>query len=199
MRELLIATRNQKKMPGLIEGLKGVPFKIISLNDTSLPADFTVEEPGSTYEAHAAIKAFTYGKRANILTLAEDSGIEVEALGGWPGVHSATFLPGTDRDRLNALLEKMKDIPEGKRQALYRSTIAIYDPQSDKIRFAEGITRGSILKESRGDDEFGYNPVFFSDDLLKCFGEVPFEEKYAVSHRKRALDRAREALLKEFV
>lgn len=199
MRELLVATRNQKKMPGLLAGLEGVPFKIVSLNDVNLPKDFTVEEPGSTYEAHAAIKAFTYGKRSGILTLAEDSGIEVDELGGWPGVHSATYMKGTDADRMNGLLERMKDIPEEKRGAQYRATVSIYDPVNDKVRFAEGITRGRILAAPSGDDDFGYNPVFFSDDLQKCFGEATFKEKLSVSHRTRAVAKAREILLNEFV
>jgi XTP/dITP diphosphohydrolase len=199
MRELLVATRNQKKMPGLLAGLKGVPFKIVSLNDTDIPKDFSVEEPGNTYEAHAAIKAFTYGKRSGLLTLADDSGIEVDELGGWPGVHSATYMQGTDSDRMHGLLEKMKDIPEGKRGAQYRAVIAIYDPSNDKVRFAEGVTRGRILFAPEGTNDFGYNPVFFSDDLGQSFGVAPFEDQVTVSHRTRALAKAKEILLNEFV
>ena len=199
MRKLLIATRNEKKMPGLLAGLKDIPFRVISLNDTYIPENFTVEEPGSTYEAHAAIKAFTYGKRAGMLTLAEDSGIEVDALGGWPGVYSATHKEGSDADRMMELLAKLKGVPESERGAQYRSTIAIYDPVNDKVRFAEGTTRGRITTEPHGDDDFGYNPVFFSDDLQQIFGEATFEEKVRVSHRTRAVQKAREVLLKEFV
>lgn len=199
MRDLLVATRNAKKMPGLIVGLGDVPFRVVSLNDTALPKDFSVEEPGSTYEAHAAIKAFTYGKRTGLLTLADDSGIEVDALSGWPGVHSATYMAGSDADRMHGLLEKMKDIPEGKRGAQYRAVIALYDPINDKIRFAEGITRGSILTQPEGDNDFGYNPIFFSDDLQQSFGVAPFEVQVSVSHRTRALKKAREILVTEFI
>lgn len=199
MRELLIATRNQGKIPVLLAALAGVPFKVISLNDTALPQDFTVEEPGSTYEAHAVIKAFTYGKRADLLTLADDSGLEVDALNGWPGVHSATHIAGSDIDRLNALLERMKDIPDGSRGAQFRSVIAIYDPSNDKIRFAEGATRGTILQEPRGTGGHGYDPVFFADEIQKGFGEASFQESFAVSHRARAMAKAREILLTEFV
>lgn len=199
MRELLIATRNAGKMPVLIASLAGVPFKIVSLNETSLPQDFTVEEPGSTYEAHAAIKAFTYGKRTGMLTLADDSGLEVDAFGGWPGVHSATHIEGSDADRLNALLSRMKDIPDGSRTALFRTTIAIYEPANDKIRFAEGVTRGSILFEARGTGGHGYDPIFFADDIQKGFGEASFDESFSVSHRARAMAKAREILLAEFV
>jgi|SRR3989344_3477 len=199
MRELLIATRNEKKIPGMLAGLGDVSFEIVSLADTDLPADFTVEEPGSTYEAHAAIKAFTYGKRTGLLTLADDSGIEIDALDGWPGVHSATYMTGSDADRMHGLLEKMKDIPEGRRGAQYRAVIAIYDPTNDKVRFAEGITRGSILQQPEGTNDFGYNPVFFSEDLQQSFGVAPFEKQVPISHRTRALHKAREILLNEFV
>ncbi len=199
MRELLIATRNEKKIPGILAALGGIPFILKTLNDTDLPRDFSVEEPGSTYEAHAAIKAFTYGKRTGMLALADDSGLEIEALRGWPGVHSATWLPGSDEDRLLGLLEKMKQIPEGKRAAQYRSVIALYDPKNDKVRFSEGICTGSIRTEPVGDNNFGYNRIFFSDDLQESFGTAPFESQVRVSHRTRSLQQAREALLKEFV
>src|SRR3989344_1102065 len=199
MRELLIATRNKKKMPGLLAGLGDVAFKIVSLNDLDIPKDFTVDEPGSTYEAHAAIKAFTYGKRSDMLALADDSGIEIDELGGWPGVHSATYMQGTDADRMRGLLEKMKNIPEGKRGAQYRAVIAVYDPVNDKVRFAEGITRGSILMTPEGTNDFGYNPIFFSDDLQESFGVASFERQVPISHRTRALAKAREILLNEFV
>ena len=185
-------------MPGLLAGLQDIPFQIISLNDTDVPRDFVVEEPGNTYEAHAAIKAILYGKKANMLTLADDSGLEIDALGGWPGVHAATFIAGSETDRNNAVLEKMHDIPEEKRGAQYRATIAIYDPETDKVRFAEGICRGSILTQPKGNEGFGYDPIFFSNDLQACFGELPLSERAKVSHRARALTKAKEILLKEF-
>lgn len=198
MRELLIATRSTGKMPGMLVGLKGVPFQIITLSDTEVPTEYTVEEPGNTYEAHAALKAVLYGKKAGKLTLADDSGLEIDALGGWPGVPSATWLPGSDVDRLNGVLQKMKDIPDGKRGAQYRAIIAIFDPVTEKLRFAEGTCRGHILREPQGGDGFGYDPIFFSDDLQKTFGEATLEERAQVSHRARALKKARELLLSDF-
>jgi XTP/dITP diphosphohydrolase len=199
MRELLIATRNQKKMPGLLAALGKVPFKVMSLADTDLPRDFCAEEPGSTYEAHAAIKAFTYGKHANMLTLADDSGLEVDALAGWPGVHSATWKDGSDADRLEGLLERMSDIPEDKRTARYRSVVALYDPVNDKVRFAEGVCKGKILTAPIGDNAFGYNRIFFSTDLSESFGTASFEDQVRVSHRTRSVQKAREILINEFV
>lgn len=199
MREILVATRNPHKMPGMLAGLQGVPLKMISLNDTDLPRDFVVEEPGSTYEAHAAIKAIIYGKRTGKLTIADDSGLEVDALSVWPGVNSATWLAGSDEDRLRGLLEKMTDIPEGKRGAQYHCVIAIYDPNTDKVRFAEGLCRGRILTEMEGDNVFGYNRIFFSDDLQESFGSAKVDDKVKISHRARALAKARQILSTEYI
>ena len=199
MRELLIATRSIGKIPDMRAGLNDIPFQLITLNDTDVPADYTVEEPGNAYEAHAALKAVLYGKKANKLTLADDSGVEIDALGGWPGVHSATWLPGSDVDRLNGVLEKMKDIPDGERGAQYRAIIAIFDPVTEKLRFAEGICRGRILREQKGNGGFGYDPIFFSDDLQKTFGEATLEERAKANHRAKALEKARALLLSEFV
>ena len=133
-----------------------------------------------------------------MLTLADDSGLEIDALGGKPGVHTAIYFPG-DRDaQIGALLEKMRDIPLEERRAQYRSVIAIYDPKNDRVRFCEGITKGTITTEMHGNNGFGFDPVFLSDDLSKSFGESTLEEVSAVSHRGRALKKAREVLLAEF-
>lgn len=199
MRELLIATRNKGKLPGILAGLNGVPYKIVTLSDTSVSEEYRVDEPGNTYEAHAAIKAILYGKKSGLLTLADDSGLEVDVLGGWPGVHSATWLGGKDSDRLNGLLEKMEDVQEERRGAQYRSVIALFDPDSERLRFAEGICRGNIMRASEGNEGFGYDPVFYSDDLRAGFGVSPLSERAKVSHRAKALAIAREVLMKEFV
>lgn len=199
MRELLIATGNKGKIPGMLVGLQGIPFEIRTLADIELPSGFVVEEPGSTYEAHAVIKAIIYGKKADMLTIADDSGIEIDALSGWPGVHAATWLAGSAEDRMLGLLEQMKDIPNGERGAQYRSVIAIFDPVTEKIRFAEGTCRGSITVEPKGTEGFGYDPIFFSDDLQAVFAEMPLEDRAKVSHRARSIAKAREILLEEFV
>lgn len=198
MRKLLLATGNKGKIPGLKIGLGDIPFEILTLNDVQMPAGFEVEEPGSTYEAHAAIKAIIYGKHADMVTVADDSGLEIDALDGWPGVHTANCFEGTKAERIAQLLEKMKDIPEGKRTARYRDVIAMYDPANDRVRFAEATTEGSIAFESRGENGFGFDQVFISDDLGKAFGESTVEEIDSVSHRGRALRKAREILIKEF-
>ncbi len=198
MRELLLATGNRGKIPGLKTGLGDIPFKILTLADVKLPAGFNVEEPGSTYESHAIIKAFTCSKHTGLLTLADDSGLEIEALDGGPGVHTAHYFPGTRDEQISQLLEKMKGIPDGARRAQYRCVIAIYDPLNDKIRFAEGITKGTITNESIGNNGFGFDSVFRYDEGGKTGGEMTVEDKNPVSHRGRALAKAREILRAEF-
>lgn len=199
MRELLLATANKGKIPGLKAGLGNVPFNILTLNDVTIPENLNVEEPGSTYEAHAAIKAMIYGKHSNLLCLADDSGLEVDALQGEPGVHTAHYFEGTKEQRIAALLKKLKEVPLEKRTARYRDVIAIYDPTNDKIRFSEAITEGYVAVEPKGHNGFGFDQVFFSNDLGKTFGEATIEETDMVSHRGRALRKAKQILLAEFV
>jgi XTP/dITP diphosphohydrolase len=198
MRELLLATGNKGKIPGLIAGLGDVPFKILTLNEVKIPEGLEVEEPGSTYEAHAAIKAFVYSKHTGYMSLADDSGLEIDALKGEPGVHTAHYFSGTRDERVEAMLEKLKDIPVGARQGRYRCVIAIYDPKNDKIRFAEGVTEGVITTEAKGTNGFGYDPIFQPEGFDKTFGELALEEVLEISHRGRALAKAREILMREF-
>jgi non-canonical purine NTP pyrophosphatase (RdgB/HAM1 family) len=199
MRDLLLATANKGKIPQLLAGLNGVPFNIKSLNDVLLPSNLVVEEPGSTYEAHAIIKAFVYGKHANMLALADDSGMEIDAFPDAMGVHTAHYFTGTRAENVANLLEMMKDVPHEQRTCRYRAVIAIYDPVNDNVRFAEGVTEGYVTTESKGDGGFGYDQIFFSADAQKTFGEMEHHEIDKVSHRGRALKAAREILVKEFV
>jgi len=198
MRELLIATRNKGKLPEIVAALSGMPFQIVNLEDTAIPKDFEVEEIAQTFEGNALIKAFMYGKKSGKLTLAEDSGLEVDTLGGRPGVMSARYAPGSDEDRYKKLLSELVGIPYDERGAQFRAVVAIYDPESDKIRTCEGIMRGHIVGEARGGAGFGYDPVFYSDELDKTCGEMTLAEKNKVSHRGRALLKAREILTKDF-
>jgi XTP/dITP diphosphohydrolase len=198
MGALLLATGNAGKIPGLLAGLGEIPFTIVSLNDVTLPDSFIVEETGSTYESNALIKAFMYGKHAGLLTLADDSGLEVDALGGEPGVHTAHYFSGTRDERIQQLLDKLAGMPMEKRTARYRCVIALYDPKNDKVRFAEGASEGKIALEPHGTHGFGYDPVFLSDDLGKTFGDSSLEDVTGVSHRGRALVKAREILKTEY-
>src|SRR6185436_2206615 len=178
MRELLIATRNEGKMPEIRHALEGVPFTIIDINDVPALNGFEPEESGDTFEKNAVIKAKEYGTRAGMLTLAEDSGIEVDALGGEPGVKSARYAPGTDADRNLKLLAVMKDIPEEKRGAQFVSSVALYDPMTEKLRTCEAVVRGRITQEPRGERLFGYDPIFYYPEAGKTGGEMQVKEKH---------------------
>lgn len=199
-RKLLIATRNKGKFPEIVSELQGLPFEFLNLNDIpDLPSDYEVEEPAMTFEGNAIIKAMTIGRKTNLMVLAEDAGLEVDALGGRPGIYSARYAPGTDEDRYCKLLGELQNVSDDKRTARYRAAVAIYDPATEKIRTCEGFCYGKIMKEPKGTNGFGYDPVFFSDALGKTTAEATMEEKSSVSHRGAALRKAREILKKEFL
>jgi XTP/dITP diphosphohydrolase len=200
MKKLLIATRNKGKFPEITDALKGLPLQFLSLNDIpGLSPDYEAEEPAMTFEGNAIIKAMTLGKKTGLMVLADDSGLEVDALGGRPGVLSARYAPGTDADRYRKLLGELENVPDEKRAARFRCVIAIYDPVSGKIRTCEGSYSGKILREPRGENGFGYDPVFYDDAMAKAVGEMTLEEKNSVSHRGIALRKARIILETEFV
>lgn len=198
MRELLIATRNEGKMPEIRHALEGVPFTVLDINDVPALSGFEPEETGATFKENAVLKAKAYGARSGMLTLADDSGIEVDALHGEPGVKSARYAPGSDADRNAKLLEVMKDVPDGQRTARMVSAIAIYDPTSGKSETCRAEVRGKITREPRGTRLFGYDPIFLYDEAGKTGGEMTVKEKDGFSHRGKALAKAREILLAKF-
>lgn len=199
MKKLLIATRNKGKFPEIKDALKGLPLEFLNLNDIpEFPLDYELEEPAMTFEGNAIVKAMTLGKKTGLMVLADDSGLEVDTLKGRPGVYSARYAPGTDEDRYRKLLEELKDVPDEKRTAQFRCVIAIYDPASDRVRTCEGAYRGRILREPRGTNGFGYDPVFYIEAMGKTGAETTLEEKNSVSHRGLALKKARAILESEF-
>ena len=199
-RKLLLATRSKGKFPEIVALLEDLPFEYLNLRDIpEIPDGFEAEEPAMTFEGNAIIKAMIFGKKTGLLTLAEDAGLEVDALGGKPGVYSARWVSGTDKDRYLKLLSELEGVPEEKRTAHYRAVVAIYNPDNDKIRTCEGTTEGIIIDEPRGTGGFGYDPVFFSPKLNKTCAEMTIEEKNSISHRGMATRKAREILEKEFL
>lgn len=199
MKDLLLATANKGKIPQMIDALQGVPFTIKTLNDVAMPEGLDVEEPGNTYESHAIIKAFIYGKHSQMIAVADDSGLELDAFPEAMGVHTAHYFAGTRAEKVSQLLEMMKDVPAAKRTCRYRDVIAMYDPTNDKVRFAYGVTEGVLATEPRGERGFGFDQLFISNDLGKAFGELEDSIINTVSHRGRALKMAKEILLNEFV
>lgn len=199
MRKLLIATGNKGKFAEIIATLRDLLLELVNFDTAGFPAGYEVEEPAMSYEGNAIIKAMIVGRKSGLLTLAEDSGLEVDALGGRPGVRSARYAEG-DAARRKKLLEEMRDVPDEARGAQFRCGIAIYDPETEKIRTCEGLSRGRITREERGTGGFGFDPLFVSDELGgKTFAEAGIAEKNRVSHRGRALAEAREFLQKDFL
>ena len=198
MKNIVIATNNTGKLNEFRLAFNDLPFNLLSLRDAHFPIDVGIEEPAMTFEGNAIIKAMVVGRKTGLLTLADDSGLEVDALGGRPGVFSARYAPGSDEDRYNQLLKDLENIPEEKRTAQFRCVIAIYDPQKEKVRTCEGVYRGKLLRIAKGTGGFGYDPIFYDATFGKTLSEITEEEKLSVSHRGKALVIARQLLEREF-
>jgi XTP/dITP diphosphohydrolase len=189
---LVLATLNPHKGRELVALLGAVPFEIKLLSefpDARLP-----EETGPTYAENALVKARTAARLTGALALGDDSGLEVDALGGAPGLHTARFGgPGlTDRRRWELLLERLRDVPPARRTARFRCVIALAGPLGEQV--VEGVVEGVIAAAPRGSGGFGYDPVFFYPPLGRTFGEISDEDKQRVSHRGKALAAARRLL-----
>ncbi len=192
-RSLVVATLNPAKGREIAEILADLPYGVRVLAD--IPGATLPEETESTYRGNALLKARAAARQSGMLALADDSGIEVDALGGAPGVLSARFGgPGLDdRGRVALLLERLRDVPPERRTARFRCVIAIVAPDGVE-QVVEGTAEGLIAAAPRGAGGFGYDPVFFYPPLGRTFGELTEAEKARVSHRGAAL-RAAQALL----
>jgi len=193
-KKLLVATNNSGKLKEYNVLLKGISFALVSLANESI--DFDVEETGSTFEQNATLKATEYCTMSGLMTLADDSGLEVNALGGEPGVMSARYAGerATDADRVNYLLAKMKDVPWEKRTARFKCVIAIAIPGQD-VKLCYGICDGYITYQPKGMNGFGYDPIFYFPELDRTMAELTFEEKNGISHRGKAAQQARKLLM----
>lgn len=193
MPKLLLATGNSHKVREFLSLLRGVSFQLTTPAWEGL--NVTVTEVGVSMEENARLKATTYGTRSGLLTLADDSGLEVEALGGGPGILSARCAGenASDEEKIEYLLTQLKGIPDGRRTACFCCVIAIATPQG-KVRLCRGECQGFILTEPRGSYGFGYDPVFYLPELDKTMAELTLKEKNKVSHRGKAAQRARRIL-----
>ena len=192
-RKLLIATKNPGKVREYRELLADLPFDVLSLADVGIDAD--VEETGETFEENALLKARAYAQLSGLLTWADDSGLAVDALGGWPGVHSARHAgPGaTDADRIDILLERLADASPEDRAAAFHCVVAIATPEGRAWTTA-GMCSGVIIDDPAGSGGFGYDPVFFVPELGKTFAQLTSAEKNAISHRGIAARKAAKLL-----
>lgn len=189
MTDLLIATTNPGKVVELQDLLEGLPLRLL------LPADLgihlEVAETGDTYAENAALKAQAYCSASGILTLADDSGLEVLALDGAPGLHSARYSPrpgAKDADRRALLLQNLSGQPQPW-LARFRCVVAVAAP-GQPLQFAEGECRGEILPGERGSNGFGYDPIFYLAGLGRTMAELTRAEKNTLSHRARAVQAA---------
>jgi XTP/dITP diphosphohydrolase len=198
MPKLLLATGNKAKVREYKSLLKGLPFEMVSMAELGINTG--VDEIGESLEENARLKAATLARKSQLLTLADDSGLEVDALGGEPGRLSARYAGdgASDRDRVEYLLSRLKDVPEGKRSARFRCVIAIARPGGE-VELCSGECHGFITLEPRGEEGFGYDPIFYLPELGKTMAELTLEEKNRVSHRGRAARQAIQLLRSKYL
>jgi XTP/dITP diphosphohydrolase len=193
MPKLLLATFNAGKIREYRLLLDGLGYKITTLAEEGLAK--AVTESGNNYEQNALLKAINYAELSQLTALADDSGLEVDALNGKPGVKSARFAgeAATDAERVSLLLAKLNSVPWEKRTARFKCVIAIANP-GGHVELCYGECHGIIAFEAKGENGFGYDPIFFLPEMGETMAELPFEMKNQISHRARASQKARQVL-----
>ena len=195
MRELVIATTNPGKLAEIKAALEGLPFKVLGAADVGgLPE---VIEDGETLLENAQKKAKSAAAHTGFLALADDTGLEVDALDGAPGVYSARYAgEGCSYDDNNRkLLDELNKIGAKDRRATFRTVMALAEPKT-RLDWVAGSIRGEISREKRGEQGFGYDPVFYVPEKCKTFAELSVSEKNQISHRGLALNRVKTMLLR---
>lgn len=195
MPRLLLATTNRGKIAELRDLLDGCGWEIVTPGDVGITIE--VEEDGETYQENASKKALAGMEASGLVTLADDSGIEIQAMGGEPGVQSARFIraDATYEERFAEIERRLAGKTPLERTARFVAVIAIADPRNGEVRFAEGSISGVIAPEPRGDRGFGYDPIFWSPSQNATTAQLEEHEKAIISHRARAVAGARQILL----
>lgn len=195
MNKIVAGTRNAGKVREIRQALAELPFEVSGIPDEGL-AD--VEETGVTFSENAILKARYYAQHTGEYCLADDSGLEVDALGGAPGVYSARYSGegATDAANNQKLLLALQGVPAEKRTARFRSVLAVAGPDGSLL-LADGTCEGVILVEPKGDGGFGYDPLFWMPDQQKTLAEMTVQEKNAISHRGNALKLLKQKLLSQ--
>jgi XTP/dITP diphosphohydrolase len=193
MRALLLATTNHHKLKEFRTIFADLPFTLITPKDIQL--DIDVEETGTTFRENAELKALAYANASGLLSLADDSGLEIDALGGSPGIYSARFASPeiAYEERFDIIFKQLHGLPLEQRTARFRCVIALAEP-SRYLRWVEGIIEGLITDTPRGTNGFGYDPIFLVPELGKTTAELASEEKNRISHRGHAACLARTLL-----
>lgn len=187
--KLLIATQNPGKIAELRAMLDGLPVAVAGLD--SIPAIGAVAETGATFAENARIKAATYAVRADTYALADDSGLEVAALGGRPGVHSARYAGENTAfsEKMRVLLGELDKLSSGDRSARFVCSVAFSAADGTILARSEGVCTGTIAHAPRGTGGFGYDPIFIPEGYDRTFAELPPEAKAQLSHRARAISK----------
>lgn len=189
MKKIVIATSNPHKLLEVKEILKDLPYEFVGLNE--FPDIPEIEETGKTLLENSLLKARTVHKITGLPTMADDTGLEVNCLNGAPGVKSARYAGenATYQDNLNKLLKDLEGVPLAERQAQFRTVISFIN--NEREHWVEGLVKGIIIDELRGESGFGYDPIFYIPDLKKTFAELSMEQKNKISHRGLALEKFR--------
>jgi XTP/dITP diphosphohydrolase len=195
MTRLLLATTNKGKIAEYRSLFCGLPFELVTPTDEGMTAK--VEEGEVSMEENARHKASVYAELSGLVTVADDSGLEVDALQGEPGIRSARYAGenASDKVRIEYLLNKLKEVHWGKRTARFVCVIAVVTPQPT-VKLCKGECKGRIAFEPRGENGFGYDPIFYLPEFEKTMAELPMEIKNRISHRARAAQKARRVLEK---
>lgn len=198
MPKLLIGTKNKGKIIEIQALLAGLNIELVSLSE--LQIDMSVDETGKTYAENAALKAHAYAKASGFITLADDSGLEVDALEGAPGLYSARYAPQANPTDAHRRAHLLKNLAEHSRPwlARFRCVVALATPGGD-THFAEGTCPGEIIPTERGNNGFGYDPIFLVDTMRKTMAELTLSQKNKLSHRARAVKAAHPTLAKIFL
>ena len=193
--KVVLASRNRGKLREIVPLLAGLDFELCTVDE--IAPDCELREDGDTFEANALAKARQAAAATRLAVIADDSGLEVAALGGAPGVYSARYagLPSDDARNNAKLLEALRGVPAARRQAQFRCVAAFVDPGAGAELTCSGACAGEILEQPRGDLGFGYDPLFLVPTLGRTMAELPLDEKNRLSHRAAAFRALADALV----
>jgi XTP/dITP diphosphohydrolase len=197
MGKILVATHNKGKLKEFRDAFQPINVDVVDLS--SFPDVAEVEETGIDFSENARLKAIYYSQKTGLAAVADDSGLEVEALNGAPGVLSARYggIGATDLDRIDKLLSELINVPEGARAARFVCSLAVADHHGAIVWEGSGFCNGRIAFFPRGSNGFGYDPVFVPEGFEETFGELPETIKQRISHRARAIAKLEEYLKEE--
>lgn len=195
-KKLLIASGNKGKIREIKDLLKDLDVEVLGLNDVGLQNVEEPEETGSTFAENSLIKAKYYAKKSGYPTLADDSGLCVEALNGDPGIYSARWA-GVNKDfsyAMDLIKSKLDEVNAVDYSANFTCVITLYNPSTENVEYFKGVVEGELTFPPRGDGGFGYDPIFIPKDYDKTFAELSLEIKQKISHRANALKKLKEYL-----